>query len=287
MTTTLSVDIDDARCYHEIYGVPNAPACGVGVEAALERFAEVLAAEHARATFFVVGRSVSTLKPSLQALLHKGHELANHSYAHHYGLAFQSPTEIARDLAQADQALRALGITPQGFRAPGYTQSQPLRTAVAQCGYAYDSSALASPTYYAAKLAAKFALALQGKPSASQWRGASTFFARDKVQRDEGGMWTVPVSAMGPLRLPCVGTLMLAGPSWMATYARQTCARRKHVHLQFHALDLADARDEGCAALASIAPELRAPLHVRRQRLVALLRGCGGGISISEALATR
>lgn len=292
-STILSVDLDDVACYHAIHGLP-APApevAGAVLERCLPRFLELLASLNARATFFVVGRDLQRDllaggrgAAALRAALQAGHELANHSFAHAYDLVNWAPAEIYADLRRCDELLRGLGARPMGFRAPGYTHDVELLQQVGALGYRYDSSMLPSPTYYAAKLAAMGWMAARGRRSASLAEGWRSFVGPQRPHfMAECGLWEVPVSVSPVLRLPMVGTFVLGSGGGLL---RREAAERRYLHLELHALDLADPTSDGFdPVLVRRQPELRTPLARRERRLRELLTLRGGSASIGGVFA--
>jgi peptidoglycan/xylan/chitin deacetylase (PgdA/CDA1 family) len=295
MSTLVSVDLDDVACYHAIHGLaPPAPdADRVALERCLPRFLELFAAHGTTATFFVIGRDLGRdraaggVGATLLARAHAaGHELGNHSFAHDYRLASWDGARIAEDLRACDRLLREVGAVPVGFRAPGYTHDRRLLAQVAGLGYRYDSSSLPSPAYYLAKLGVMGLMRVRGRRSASSVSGMSAFFgATGPHYRPDVGLWEVPISVSPVLRLPLIGTTLLAGPDRVADRLRREAARAAHLHLELHAIDLADETADGLAPeLCAVAPELRTPLSIRRRRLVELLEARGPGSSIIRAL---
>jgi hypothetical protein len=280
--TLVSVDLDPIGCYHAIHGLsaPAAEHADVILTRALPRFLELFAELDAKVTFFVVGADAEAAlergrAESLADAVGRGHELGNHSFAHPYDLVRRTPAEIADDLARCDAVLRRLGATPQGFRAPGYTHDDALLAEVARLGYRYDSSALPSPTYYAAKLAAIGWHALHGRRSQSLVRTPGGLFGARTPHR-VGPLWELPISVLGPLRLPLVGTFVLAGPAFVRGALLRAALRADDVHLELHGLDLADAATDSIdPRLHRLQPELRTPLAARRTRLLELLRARG------------
>lgn len=290
--TILSVDLDDLACYHAIHGLPPpAPEqAGVVLERCLPRFLRLLNELGARATFFVVGRD---LERDMQgdghgaALLglaaRSGHELANHSYSHAYDLVDWPSGQIYSDLRRCDALLRRLGAEPRGFRAPGYCHDEILLQQASALGYRYDSSLLPSPAYYAAKLAAMAWIRLRGRRSQSRAGGLHSFLGSPQPHYlAEVGLWEVPISVSSLLRLPMVGTFVLrGGPLY------REALRAPSLHLELHALDLADPDEDPIdARLRKRQPELRVPLARRLERLRELITRRGGATSIAAAFGS-
>ncbi len=79
---------------------------------------EFLRKQGVRATFFVVGQQASEHSELMEAILDAGHEVGNHSYSHDPLLMLRKTKEIAREIDQCRQVLRAVGIRARAFRPP-------------------------------------------------------------------------------------------------------------------------------------------------------------------------
>lgn len=294
VTTVVGVDLDDVGCYHAIHGLraPAARSAGTALLRWLPRFLELFDELRIRATFFAIGADVKTCQEGADALaaaVAAGHELGNHSHAHAYDLMRWPDVAIAEDLRRCDEALREIGADPEGFRAPGYVHDARLLRHVAELGYRYDSSALPSPGYWAAKVAVMGAMAIRGRRSASLLGGAGAFFGAARPRRDAGtGLWRLPIAVSPALRLPLIGTSLLAGPDLLSRRLRRTAERLPFLNLELHAIDLAcPDRDGLVPELVALQPELRVPLSVRRERLRALLAARGGAGPLRDAVPGR
>lgn len=294
MSTLVSVDLDDPGCYHAIYGLEPPPPerQGLVLERALPRFLELFEKLSVRATFFVIGRDLRRDLDAggkgaehLRAALAAGHELANHSYAHDYRMHEWATRDIQADLVRGDEVLRELGAKPVGFRAPGYIHDSRMLVCVGAMGYRYDSSTLPSPPYLLAKLGVLGWMKLRGQRSASASAGASSFFGATRPRyHPEAGVWQIPIG-VSRLRLPFVGTFVLAGPEPVGQMLRREAASTRHLHLELHGIDLADESEDGWAeAVVARAPELKTPLATRLERLEKLLESRGGGQTIAAAV---
>src|SRR5262245_40852821 len=106
----LSIDLDAIDLYRGLYGLDASPESlsPAGNELvpgrAAERFGELCDSLGVKGTLFVVGRDLALGrgKQALSRLHAAGHELASHSFEHHYDLTRRQPSEIAADLARAE-----------------------------------------------------------------------------------------------------------------------------------------------------------------------------------------
>ncbi|MEM6993269.1 MAG: polysaccharide deacetylase family protein [Myxococcota bacterium] len=293
--TAISVDLDDIGCYHAIHGLPppSADHAGVVLERCLPRFLELFHGCGVRATFFVIGRDLQRdldANGRGAALLREaaaaGHELGNHSHAHAYDLTRWSAERQRQDLEACHALVSELGPEPVGFRAPGYTHDRQLLSVVSALGYRYDSSALPSPPYYAAKVAVIGAMRIVGRRSESLATGAASFLGPRKPHRvPDLDLWELPISVGGALRWPLIGTTVLGQLGILAAPLRRKAGMIPFLTRELHGLDLADPDVDGFSpALRRVQPELKTPLAWRRARLQELLVLRGGGRPLREAL---
>jgi peptidoglycan/xylan/chitin deacetylase (PgdA/CDA1 family) len=279
---SVSVDLDGLGCYAAIHGLSlrlDEPAQRAVPEVAVQRFCELFEALGVRATFFVIGRDAGIAPARLRAAAGAGHEIASHSYAHDYALSRRTREEIAQDLALAERAIEdACGSRPRGFRAPGYTLSPELLDAVRERAYAYDSSLLPSPPYYAAKAAALAVYALRGRRSQSILGGLRQLFAPRGPHRRRG-VRELPVATLPGLRAPVIGTTVLPFP-WLARRA----FAGGHLNLELHGIDALDATDVP-EEIAAAQPGLRMRAAEKLRRLRRVLETLPGDHRTLEAAA--
>jgi len=288
-STAVSVDLDDLGCYYAVHGV-RAQAPSRALTHWLPRFLALFDRLRVRATFFVIGRDVEADLAAggegaqvLRDAVAAGHELASHSYAHAYDMSTWDEARVFDDLQRNDTVLRALGASPCGFRAPGYTHGPAMLQAAARLGYTYDSSALPSPAYYLGKLGVMALMAARGRRSSSLVRGGRSFLGPRAPHVRSEGLVELPMSVSGWLRLPIIGTTVLGGPAWLRTRLTEAAARLPHLHLELHAIDLADAERDGIDAPL---PELREPFALRSTRLESLLRERGETVRLDTLAAS-
>ena len=278
MIFSVSVDLDGLGCYAAIHGLEARTLDRRALEAvpvvALERLCELFAELDVRATFFAIGREVDEIGGASAALRRAavaGHEIGSHSYAHDYALSRSASAEIEVDLRRADESIeRATGLVPRGFRAPGYTLTPALLSAIAARGYAYDSSLLPSPAYYAAKAVAIGLHALRGRRSHSIL-GPPAQLIRPRGPHWIGAVRELPIATVPLARLPVIGTLVVAVPEKLAASLLWSARAGSHLNLELHGIDVLDAGDGAPAALAAVQPGLKMPASRKMQRLRALL----------------
>ncbi len=272
----VSIDLDALDLYLGLYGLTDALA-EAGLDAiparASERFGDLCASLGAPGTIFAVGRDLAAGRgrDEVKKLSAAGHEIASHSFAHDYALTRRSPEDIDQDLARAEEAIASVtGRKPTGFRAPGYTLSPRLLETLRARGYAYDSSLLPSPPYYAAKAAAIGALALAGRQSRSILGPPGQLFA-PRLPHRERGLVELPISVLPGARVPVIGTLLATALPLLARAMCAGLARDPLIVIELHGVDLCDQTDGVPPKLAARQRDLRVPATLKRQRLQATL----------------
>lgn len=277
--SSVSIDLDALRFYYGIHGLGETPTelAQVVLERAVPRFMEILARRKLRATFFVIGEDLRTEvgQRTVAALHAAGHEIANHSFTHPYELARLPEARIDEEIGLCEQAIRAItGRMPAGFRAPGYDTSARVLRVLERRGYRYDSSVFGSWSYYLAKTSVLAALSLVGRrsqavlidprallaPTQPYRPGASPF------RRGQSTVVELPIAVSRALRLPLIGTWLLAAPERVRRQLYAEMMRLPFFNFELHGIDLLDAVDDRLPdALVARQPDLRVPL-VEKQR---------------------
>jgi len=279
----VNVDVDALRFYRAIWGLPPAapgatdPVWDLGVP----RFLDLFDALSLRATFFIVASDLVPVEEGgaatlgearrrrsiVEEMVAKGHEVASHSFSHDYALSRLPADEIEADLIRAASVLReAAWRAPRGFRAPGYNLSPALIEAIRSSGALYSSSRFPSPPYFAAKWAAMLKGALTGHRSASITGELGAPLRSRYPYRHPSGLTELPMSVIGLLRLPAIGTFFsLYGERGLRLFL-PSLVREPWLNIEFHGVDLVDPHDEGVPdELRARQPDLRVPLEKKRE----------------------
>jgi len=283
MMLAITIDMDGPAEYAAIHGVPP-PDCDPVVMYAgpLERFAALCHQIGGPGTVFVIGRDLGgSISERLRELAERGFEVASHSAAHDYQLSRLPPMHIEDDLAHARAAHeRELGTAPQGFRAPGHHTSSALLDALETTGFAYSSSVLPSPPYYAAKalvlggyrLLGRASHAMLGSPRMPMAPRAPYRPGRNPYSRGDRALVELPMSVATPARLPVTGASLVLAPTPVRRIMVRALCRQPTIVLNLHAMDLVDSDRDGLPrALVERQPELRTPLPERMHILGAVL----------------
>ncbi len=142
---TISLDLDNKWSYLRTHGDARWRYFPSYLHLAVPRILSFLAARGVRLTFFVVGSDATRPENHdlLRALVHRGHEVGNHSFHHEPWLRRYSREEIRREVvATHEELVRVTGSAPSGFRGPGFSWSPLLIQILAELGYTFDASSL-------------------------------------------------------------------------------------------------------------------------------------------------
>jgi peptidoglycan/xylan/chitin deacetylase (PgdA/CDA1 family) len=142
---TVSIDLDPIDVHLRGYGHHDLRTDPLVHATALPRLLESLGRHGVRATFFVLGRAVPAELATLVAIRDAGHEVASHGIDHLAGLGRRSDSEMREELlASRDRISEHSGADVVGFRAPDWSASRRLMSALVETGYRYDASLLPS-----------------------------------------------------------------------------------------------------------------------------------------------
>jgi peptidoglycan/xylan/chitin deacetylase (PgdA/CDA1 family) len=298
---SISIDLDDVPRYAAIHGLRN--PCGPTANAVYDRCVPRLTAwlddESIRATFFVIGEDLEREenRNTIATLHHAGHEIGNHSYHHHYDLTRRAAGDIGEEVERGAEAIEEVcGQRPTGFRAPGYTVSDTLFSALEASGVGYDSSVFPCPSYYAAKAAALAAIKVRGRKSASILDTPAVLRApREPYRigrpywRRGDGLLEFPIGVTR-LQLPYIGTSLVLGGERIAEQLTKQMLGRELINLELHGFDAADAVEDGLEALAPHRADLkrRAADKLRSLRTaIGVIREAGYELVTLEEAALR
>ena len=293
----ISVDLDEIPNYFAIHGLePSKEASTAVYDVALDRLESFAEGARVPLTLFAVGSDLA--RPESAARLaqakRRGHEIGNHSLDHRYDLTRLDARAIAEQIELGARAIeRATGEAPVGFRAPGYTITDEVFAALAEQGFAYDSSVFPCPSYWAAKAAAIGMISFRGRASRSIVDTPAVLLAPTRPYFVGSPYWTrgsglleLPIQVTRGARLPYIGTtLTLAGPTRAGLLTRM-CLGEQLVNLELHGIDVLDA-DDGLELLRPYQPDVRVPRARKLETLhvvVEVLRGAGYSfVTLAEA----
>ncbi len=275
-TVSFTVDLDPTPAYYAIHGLPWSGGEDPILKSGLRRLIDLLKEEGIPATLFVTGGS---LGPDEWALLREaadaGCELADHSFSHDYRLSLRPQEDIVTDLKRNAFALREnTGMTPRGFRAPGYNTSPAMLAALREMGYRYDASRLPSPFYHTAKQILIWLKRLAGKRSASFVGSFVEGCGPQEPLMLEGGLVELPITTLfPPVGLPLIGTALIAFPAILAHLMVSRALKRDIAHIEMHAIDFAETADgPALESLRGKQPDLAYGIERKIKRTRAAIR---------------
>jgi len=249
-------------------------------EIAIPRFLDLFASCGVKATFFIIAKDLEnpSHRRMAERILEDGHQIANHTYSHPFGLALLPKSEIKREIESAHEAIqRILGVEPVGFRAPGYNVDSEVLEILREMGYRYDSSVFPSfinPLYHIAHRILAHGTDLPNSdlgglntmrcPTEPYQPNHLHFWQRDSG-RNVDGLWEFPVGVIPYLKLPMHANFLLLMPRLYLQIALSLAASQPHTFL-FHTVELLEC-DE-------IPPELKR--HPNTGLSLATKRDCCG-----------
>jgi polysaccharide deacetylase family protein (PEP-CTERM system associated) len=146
MLNALTIDVEEYFHPSEIQASVGPEQWGVlasRVEDQTLRVLELLARNHVKATFFVLGWVAEHHPRCVRAIVTAGHEIACHSYSHQLVYSL-TPAAFRADTRRAVRAIEdACGASPWIYRAPSYSvtgKSLWALESLIECGFTHDSS---------------------------------------------------------------------------------------------------------------------------------------------------
>lgn len=261
------MDLDPVAVYPRYRGLSPHPRTHLNsaYDGGPRRFLELFGRMGVKATFFEVGEDLRLGEN--RALLREAaaarHEIASHSHVHRLELWRADAAAGRAELADAEAAIRdAVGVSPRGFRAPGWNVSAALFDALREEGYRYDSSLVPR-------------LGRWGLP---RWLRRTPWGPGAALLR--APLWEIPCGLSTPVPMPLVSSVAaLVGDGLAAVGERLASFSPAPLVYVFHALDLVDYHQALRDPRLSGKPGLMAPLAHKRRRDERTLRLLGRGRS--------
>jgi len=231
--------------------IRSTPLRAVTYQRVLPRFLELLDRLNLKATFFIIGCDVAPHAATFKRIAAAGHELANHTMNHPKQLVRLSDDALVQGIRECGAAIHAAtGVTPTGFRAPGYTVSPAVLKALRGCGYTYDSSLNASWVYLTLKRVFK-AVRLNDQefmicqPFADTIGPRNPYFVGDRLSRADGdGFIEIPVSIVPYLHYPFVTSVLIQlGLPFTMWCLRRLIGAGRFVNCNLHINEFTDRSD--------------------------------------------
>ncbi len=143
------IDMDSPRKLLEFWGVKNTGYSDVDLdrfyEVSMNRALSLFNGYGIQATFFAVGDELersSKAKEQIKKAHDNGHEIANHTFSHPFGVTKFDKAELIVEIKKCSDVIAGItGSRPAGFRAPGYDINGPILDILEELSFTYDSSA--------------------------------------------------------------------------------------------------------------------------------------------------
>ncbi|MBN1477515.1 polysaccharide deacetylase family protein [Candidatus Sumerlaeota bacterium] len=212
-----------------------------GVPAALELFQGL----GIPATLFAVSQDLEIEVHAALArrAVEEGHEIASHSHTHIMDLR-SVPLETLRCEVNHSRAVieSTVGVSPVGFRSPGFSWSPDLPSELERAGYLYDSSLFPSPWGPPLRWMRRLLGTRSERPQRPYggWRAGWG----NRLPRTLGSLLEIPVSVTPRLRLPAHASFaLLRGESKMRSTLHWHAWRGLPFVWVIHLIDLCDTSD--------------------------------------------
>lgn len=247
---------------------------------AVPRFLDFFQQRDCQISVFVVGKDAELPQnqSALQAIVGRGHEIANHSYMHQPWLHTYTTEQVIEEFDKSEAAIEAAtGVKTIGFRGPGFTFSGDVLRELVKRGYRYDASTF--PTFIGPMAKAYFQLTASFSKQQKEERkelfgGWSEVFRSNRPYRwdIDPPLVEIPVTTIPVLKTPFHATYL----TYLATFSEFAARRYFDVALSFcrmtgvapsvlyHPLDFIDHND--CPEL-SFFPGMKLP-YPKKLRLL-------------------
>ena len=271
-TFFIHVDIDSPETLLKFWGKPPDPSGPAALDAfygtAMARALALFRECGIPVTFFCVGSDIERSKKAA-ALVGQaagaGHEIANHSFSHPYGLKDLPPEERIRQVQKASDAIEAVtGRRPAGFRSPSFSVNAPLLETLETLSFEYDSSvfySLLGPVmkfYHGVSSRSAVSSGYEGGLRPCPQR--PYFPDREDLLKSgpPRGILEIPMPRTA-LGLPFYHNFHLMTGSWYRTLAISGYRGNAMPYL-FHLIEFCDLSDDGIAPALSAHPNVKKPV---------------------------
>ena len=223
-----------------------------------------------KATFFCVGKELresASARMSILEAFRQGHEIANHTYSHPYGLTKLGKDDLRREILDCSSLIQELtGVRPVGFRAPSYEMNTSVMEVLEDLSFKYDSSAFWSilnplvKFYYrwfsTATIQEAYGKGCYGIPRQPYYPSSQDCMREGESVR---GILEIPVPRTRLLNFPFYANFHLSAGD---LYSKVAIAlmRQPYVVYLFHLIEFVDLAD-GIPGELSVHPNLSTPFE--------------------------
>jgi peptidoglycan-N-acetylglucosamine deacetylase len=212
---SLSLDLDNKWSYQKTHGDRGWEKFPSYLDMVVPRLLGLLDDLGLKVTVFVVGQDAALARnrEPLASIAAADHEIGNHSFHHEPWLHLYSSNQIEEEISTAEETIfEATGVTPTGFRGPGYSVSPEVIKCLARRGYRYDASTLptvigplARAYYFFSARLSRDELA-QRKRLFGAWtdglRPLRPYWWQLESTSGDGRLLEIPVTTLPMLRVP-------------------------------------------------------------------------------------
>lgn len=270
---SISVDMDSFEVLLKFYGHRLTSRKGKDFyETVVPRFLEIFERFHVKATFFVIGTDLQSKHNQrfLCKIVEAGHEVANHTYSHPFGLHTMSREERVQEIKKNEELIENItGTRPVGFRAPGYAIDNLTLEILEDRGYLYDTSVF--PTFISPLFKLVHKILLRKRNQVNSGMGdlrmclapnQPYFPHKEKIYQKDAtrNILEIPVAVTPLFRLPFYANfhLMLGKRFFDFSFAS---FKQDHINYLFHGIELVDVEADQVDEKLHNHPNLTKPLH--------------------------
>jgi len=192
-----------------------------------EKILDLFEKFHIKATLFVVGKDLldNAKRATLRSAQRLGHDFGNHTYSHPRWFNRLPVSQKREEITHSHRLIEDhLGVSPKGFRAPGFSISSDVLPILVELGYLYDSSVLPSPygslvSWALHRAGGSDDLGLMREPLSLRralcrnrpYRPSFT----DVYRAGDAPLWELPVTCIPFLRFPFHASYVLNSSLWL------------------------------------------------------------------------
>lgn len=270
-TVLFHVDVDSDRTLAKFYGGREVTT-NLVYERGIPKMLKFFSKFKVKATFFINGVDLEK-KDNLkiaQQIYKNGHELASHSYWHHFGFTSWGEEDKRRDMELNLWRLKQVtGRKNFGFRAPGYDIDDKTIRLVTEVGHLYDSSLYPSLLNPLLKWYLTKWKGVKVSPGYGElkniWRPD---FPHKWFSRHNSFIWEIPVSVFRGIRLPLNSLFVLSLPEIYFSWGMKLFKnRRQPLVFLFHAVEFVDVDWPAVPMGLGSHPSFKLNWKERRKRL--------------------
>ncbi|MBN1793564.1 MAG: polysaccharide deacetylase family protein [Candidatus Omnitrophica bacterium] len=249
MIITVQVDLDGLWVLKKALGTEGDPAEDTLYEIALRRALQFFAKFGITATFFVIGRDleIGWKRSLLKDVLIKGHEIASHGFSHSYLTHCASRHKTEEIWRSSEIIKRELGVSAQGFRAPGYAVDEETLEVIHEAGFVYDSSVLPTRWLWALSLLQR----MRSNEKSAGYTGGNWGNAPNRpyfhmLKQGSLPLLEIPVTVSPIGRLPIHFSYLekYLSPGIFEFFIKKIATREDFLNFVFHLIDFVDRTED-------------------------------------------